>query len=114
MKDHRRFRRRALLYELKVTDKNTGEALGRVANITTDGLMLVHADRILNNSIFTLQIELPEKIFGRDHIVCDAKCKWCKPAENTELFEAGFQLLEMGEIDIQTIVALITKYRILD
>jgi PilZ domain. len=114
MKDNRRFRRRSLLFELKVTEKNSGEALGRVANLTPDGLMLVNADRIVDNSLVTLRIELPEKIFGKDTIDCDAKCMWCRPVVNTKLFEAGFQLLEMGEMDVQTIVALITKYRILD
>ena len=114
MKENRRFRRRSLLFELKVTDKNTGEGLGRVANITPDGLMLVNADHIVDNTMVKLRIELPELIFGKAHIDCDAKCMWCRPGINKKLFEAGFQLLEMGEIDIQTIVALITKYRVLD
>jgi hypothetical protein len=99
---------------LKVIDKNSGESLGRVANITPEGLMLVNADRILDNAMKTLRIELPELLFGKAHIDCDAKCMWCRPATHTKLFEAGFQLLEMGEMDIQTIVALITKYRVLD
>jgi hypothetical protein len=114
MKENRRFRRRSLLFELKVTDKNSGVVLGRVANITPDGLMLVNADRIIENSMITLRIELPELLFGKAHIECDAKCMWCRPVAQSKLFEAGFQLLEMGEMDIQTIVALITKYRVLD
>jgi PilZ domain len=114
MKENRRFRRRSLLFELKVSDKNTGQAVGRVANLTPEGLMLVNADRIVDNSVLTLRIELPELIFGKAAIDCDAKCMWCRPGVNGKLFEAGFQLLEMGEMDIQTIVALITKYRVLD
>jgi PilZ domain len=114
VKENRRFRRRSLLYQLKVTNKNTGEGLGKVANITPDGLMLLNADRIVDDTMVTLRIELPELIFGKAHIDCDAKCMWCRPGINKKLFEAGFQLLEMEEMDIQTIVALITKYRVLD
>ena len=114
MKENRRFRRRSLLYQLKVTNKNTGEGLGKVANITPDGLMLVNADRAVDNTTVSLRIELPELIFGKAYIDCDAKCMWCRPGIDKKLFEAGFQLLEMEETDIQTIVALITKYRVLD
>jgi hypothetical protein len=39
---------------------------------------------------------------------------WCKPGENTDFFEVGLQLLEVPGREIEAIVALITKYRLLD
>jgi hypothetical protein len=114
MKEKRKYRRRSLVYNLQVADRNTGDIVGRVANLSPEGVMLITTDRMVNDTVLKLSIALPEKIFDRDRIECEARCMWCKPGENTDFFEVGLQLLEVPGREIEAIVALITKYRLLD
>jgi hypothetical protein len=112
--EKRKVRRRSLLYDFEVIEKSSGYSVGRIINISLEGLMLISTERQMNDTISELSIKLPEKIFGKDTIDCKAKCMWCKKGENTEFFEAGFHLFELPADDIKTIVGLITKYRLLD
>ncbi|HEX7510586.1 MAG TPA: PilZ domain-containing protein [Chitinivibrionales bacterium] len=114
MSEKRKYRRRSLLYNLQVVDIRSGEAIGHVANLSPEGLMLVTGKRHEQGETVKLSIALPEKIFERDRIECEAQCMWCRVSENTDNFDVGLQLLEISQQDIEAIVALITKYRLLD
>jgi hypothetical protein len=114
MNEKRQYRRRSLVYNLQVVDKNTGDIVGRVANLSPEGLMLITTDRLVKDMQLELSMALPEKIFNRDRIECAAKCTWCKRNATTDFYEAGLQLFGVTDRDIEAIVALITKYRLLD
>ncbi|HAJ80355.1 MAG TPA: hypothetical protein DCO75_11360 [Fibrobacteres bacterium] len=114
MDEKRKFRRRSLVYNFKVMDMATGASVGRLANLSPEGLMLITTDRMMNNPEMKLSIVLPEKISGKNCIECKAKCMWCKSAVNSDFFEAGFQLTEIPDEDLAAIVIVITKYRLLD
>ena len=114
MDEKRQYRRRSLVYNLQVADRNTGEIVGRVANLSPQGLMLITTDRLVQDAQLDLSIALPEKIFNRDRIECSAQCMWSKRNAATDFYEVGLQLFEVTDRDIEAIVALITKYRLLD
>jgi hypothetical protein len=112
--EKRKLRRRSLLYDFDVVDRNSGLSVGRIINLSLEGLMLISTERQVNNTVLDLSIKLPETIFGKNAIECRATCMWCKKNEKTDFFEAGFHLFELPEQDIKAIVGLITKYRLLD
>ena len=112
--EKRKLRRRSLLYDFEVVEKDSGASVGRIINISLEGLMLISTDRQVSDTVLDLRIKLPETIFGKNNIDCKAQCMWCKKNKNTDFYEAGFHLLELPEDDIKAIVGLITKYRLLD
>jgi hypothetical protein len=97
-----------------VVNRSTCEIIGHVANLSTEGIMLITSDSMVHDTVLKLSIALPEKIFDRDRIECEAKCMWCKVSPNSDFFEAGLQLCEVSEQEIKAIVGLIAKYRFLD
>jgi hypothetical protein len=112
--EKRKVRRRSLLFDFEVVETATGTAVGRIVNISLEGLMLIATQRQINDMVLDLQIKLPEMIFGKTTIDCKAKCMWCKKNENTDFYEAGFHLFELPDDDIKAIVGLITRYRLLE
>jgi hypothetical protein len=112
--EKRKLRRRSLLYDFEVIEKNTGASIGRIINISLEGMMLISTDRYMSDTIMDVSIKLPETIFGKNTVDCAAKCMWCKKNEHTDFYEVGFHLFELPEDDIKAIVGLITKYRLLD
>jgi hypothetical protein len=112
--EKRKVRRRSLLYDFEVVDSATGRSVGKIVNISLEGLMLIATESQISDAVLDLQIKLPEKISGKNDINCKAKCMWCKKSEHTDFYEAGFHLFELPDDDIKAIVSLITQYRLLE
>ncbi len=112
--EKRKVRRRSLVFDFEVVEASSGLSVGRLINISLEGMMLISTERHMSDTVLELSIKLPETIFGKNHIDCKAKCMWCKKNEKTDFFEAGFHLFELPEDDIKAIVSLVTKYRLLD
>ena len=112
--ERRKLRRRSLLYDFEVIERSSGESVGRIINISLEGLMLISTSRHVSDTVLDLRIKLPELIFGKDVIDCKAKCMWCIKNKNTDFYEAGFHLFELPDEDIRAIVGLIAKFRLLD
>jgi hypothetical protein len=114
MNEKRRFRRRSLAHNLIVSDSKTGTQVGQLANLSPEGFMLVTSECLVDKTIMNLQITLPEKTHERHVILCKAECKWCSRSENSELFEAGFQLLDMNDSIRAELGSIIAEYLVLD
>jgi hypothetical protein len=112
--EKRKVRRRSLLFDFEVVESASGSPVGRIVNISLEGLMLIATERQINDTVLDLQIKLPEMIFGKTTIDCKARCMWCKQNDKTDFFEAGFHLFELPDDDIKAIVGLVTRYRLLE
>jgi hypothetical protein len=112
--EKRKVRRRSLLYDFEVIERTSGMTVGKIVNISLEGMMLIATDNQVNDTISDLRILLPEMINDKNAIDCKAKCMWCKKNGATDFYEAGFHLFEIPENDIKAIVSLITRYRLLE
>ena len=113
-KEKRKVRRRSLLYDFEVIEPDSGMTVGKIVNISLEGMMLIATDCQVSDTVCELQIMLPEMISGKNTIDCKTKCMWCKKNGVTDFYEVGFQLLDIPENDIKAIVSLITRYRLLE
>jgi hypothetical protein len=112
--EKRKVRRRSLLYDFEVIEPESGMCIGRIVNISLEGMMLVATDSQVSNSVCELRVLLPELISGKNTIDCKGKCMWCKKNGDTDFYEVGFHLFDIPENDIKAIVSLITRYRLLE
>jgi len=82
-------------HHVKVLDQVTDEILGRVVDVTADGLMLVVPERIEPGRQFNFRIILPRIVSGKMDIEVSAEAIWCKPDTNPDFFKVGFKFLNL-------------------
>jgi hypothetical protein len=98
-KERRKRPRKNTPHYLFVTEAEEGKVLGRLVDITSDGLMLVSAEAIPTKNYFRLQITLPRMVEDRSELVVEAESIWCKPDKNPEFFRIGFRFLNLSGQD---------------
>lgn len=110
MEEKRTQKRRSSIYYLEVFDVDTGKQLGRLVDITTEGLMLISEEPTPTNVPLKCRMVLPAEILGRTNIIFEATCKWCRKSVNPELYEAGYRSIIADPGDIDAIEMLIQRF----
>lgn len=107
MEERRKQSRQRLMSETVVLDANTGELLGRIGNLTTEGLML-RSDQALDiDYTYALQIRLPDEVGGRAELNLEARSLWSQRAVDPTYFATGFEILNVDEEDRKVLEILI-------
>lgn len=105
--DPRMDRRRHLHYYAKVNNRDTGEMIGRVADISLSGVMLVRADGIESGKTYALRVLLPEVFEEKGHIDFEAVSRWCKKDVNPDFHVIGFEITHIDSKNEKMIMQLI-------
>lgn len=92
MLERRKVRRRNLFYYLEVFEEETKNFVGRLIDITPDGMMLESEEAIEVKKGYRLSMELPNSFVWKPKIIFDAKSVWCRKEDDFERYKAGFQL----------------------
>lgn len=107
---NRKFKRRHLIYYLKVYDRKTGVLIGHLADITTDGFMLVSEAPIKTEVDFNFKITLPAEFAGNRDIALDSRSIWCKKDVNPDFYATGFKISNIENRDIELFEMLIDSF----
>lgn len=91
--------RRHLIYYLKVENRVTGEIIGRVVDITPNGLLLIGKDKFDDKSEIPVRVELGDELFEKmhGHLELDIQCRWSKQDVNPNYYVNGFAFLNHKE-----------------
>ncbi|MBA1148685.1 PilZ domain-containing protein [Ectothiorhodospiraceae bacterium WFHF3C12] len=93
--ENRRQRRRQLIFYLPVHDRATGEKLGLLGDITTEGLLIISREAIPEGQVLELEIvnntshPLPTPLRLR------GESRWSHPDVNPDYYATGVELLEV-------------------
>lgn len=114
MDDHRRLKRRHLLYCLRVVDRDTGEPVGSLVDITREGLMLIGPRPLDTGRVHRLRMDLPPAVVPGDRLDLDAEGVWSRRDHDPALHVTGFRLLDPTLESRHAIHLLIDDYGLLD
>jgi hypothetical protein len=92
MEERRKTARIRLTFEVIVYDIKTGERVGHLADISTEGIMLVGGRAMKINNVYEFRITLPVSIYGKTEISFNAVCLWSGKVEKSTKYQAGFQI----------------------
>jgi len=109
--EQRKARRRHLIFNLEVTDEESGKVLGRLADLTKDGIMVVAREPLPTDRLYRLRITVPE---GLRDLSFEARSRWSAQDANADYFDTGFQLLEVEPGHADIVHRLITTYGFAD
>lgn len=97
-----REKRKSLFYKFEVLNAED-QFIGYLGDITLNGLKVVSEESIQLNSKHSLKIKLPPRIGGKEEIVFEAECVWCKKDEENKNYQLGFKAHHENSENINTI-----------
>lgn len=113
MNEKRKAPRKIANEVLEVFDQVTGTQLGRVVNISAEGLMLLSSEQFHIGSVFQVDLRLPRLIKGHSKISFGAEVVWTTQAAQPGSFWTGLRMIDISEDDILTIDELIFDWHVL-
>lgn len=112
--EQRKIPRRHLFFYLRVFDRETGQQLGNLVDITAEGVMLVSEHPFELGNLYRLRMELPSEVFAQGRLDFDAECLWSGNGVNPSFYDSGFRLLEIDEDARLCVHYLIEMYGFVD
>lgn len=106
----RRARRKHLIYFVRVRSSSEESFTGRLVNISSKGLKLITKENLFLGDTYHLDISLPEKMYKLKNIVCMGKTMWHRRSTSGDHFSAGFEIVEIDEINKDGLNELIKDF----
>jgi hypothetical protein len=103
MKDERRADRAEIASFLEVRDGSNDREIGRVTEITTEGMKLQTPEPMAPDAVFELEMAMPPAKRTREAIRFEAQIVWCTKSVDTGLYESGVQMKGLSDADIAEI-----------
>jgi hypothetical protein len=110
MENRRKINRRYLLYFVRVYDAATRQQIGNLVDITPRGAMIVSQDPILAGQAIRLRVELTADITDKPYLEFPARSIWCHPDLDPNLFNTGFEILELTSVESGIIQKIIETF----
>ena len=99
---------------ISVVDVASGQDLGRVANLSLEGLMLVNNQPLNADCIYQLKLiidgsQIPGAGYDLREVIIGVDCLWASPAKSTSAsaYWSGCQIIDISESDFEAIKQLI-------
>ncbi len=107
---NRKIKRRHLIYYLRVYDAARGVIIGHIADISTDGIMVISEDSIPADTDFMLKMIMPKELEGTKELVFQARSIWSKKDINPDFYANGFKIHDISSPDAELIEYLIDEF----
>ena len=105
--ERRRIKRRHLIYYLRVTDSNTGNLMGHLVDINTQGIMLMSEEQIEPGTVFSMSASWHNLDQKEESVQFKAESRWCKKDVNPTFYLTGYKLMDVSYEAFGTIQDLI-------
>lgn len=103
MNEHRRAPRKTAYMTIPVSDAMTGQPIGRIGNLSIDGMLLVCNHAVADDALFQLAFELVDADGSPRMIEVGVHEQWNEPANVPGQFWVGFQFIDVAAGDLATI-----------
>lgn len=108
MKEERTLKRRHLIYYLEVYNDTTGEQMGHLVDITTQGMKLISKQAIPLDTSFSFRMALPKGYFPDPVIHFNGTSRWAGRDVNPDFHVTGFEVQNLDPEARKVVVKLIT------
>ena len=108
--EKRQLARRHLIYYLRVWDTREDKLLGHLADVSTDGIMIVGETQVELDKEYQLKMLLPSTSGDSEPLEFKANSCWSSNDVNKLFYDTGFQFSVISEATIHRINGLIDEY----
>lgn len=106
MKDRRKHPRVPAPFEINIYDKNTHVHIGRLVNLSPEGIMLVGGKPMGVNCVYECRMTLPVSIYGKNEITFEAVCLWTDKVKDSDRYQGGFSV-KNAPIELRELMKLV-------
>jgi hypothetical protein len=110
MQEKRHSQRKVANEILIIVDQITGNQIGRVVNISSEGLMLLSDEPMVTGSVYQLDLLLPNPVRDQQKVAFAAEAVWCTEASQPESYWSGFHIIDIANEDVLIIDELILDW----
>ncbi len=103
MNEYRRSPRKAPFVNTTVTDLMTGEVMGRIGNLSSDGMLMVCDAEVVDDALFQLAFDLFEADGSSQSIKVGVQEMWCEAANVPGQFWAGFHFIDISDDNLNAV-----------
>ena len=107
--DGRRLARKRMNKFLRLTDRASSQVLGRVMDMTTEGIMLISASPLRQMDDISVSMGLPADFEGGAMITFEAKIVWTKKSNHSNNYATGLKIESISDQDKAIISRLISR-----
>ena len=106
----RKSKRCRLTQYLRIFDRETGELLGQLENVSIEGIMLSGEKNLEEGKIYHMWMDLPARMEDCFQIIFNARNVWSSKYANADLYNSGFEFTKINEQNVELIKRLIEEY----
>ncbi len=77
----------------------TGETLGRIGNLSVDGMMLISSHAMREEQLFQVQFQLHDAQWVQHRFEVGIQCLWCDEARTENTFWTGCKLIDISDAE---------------
>ena len=109
VQDNRGQKRIEVSEVIKVVDRQTGNTVGQLVNISEDGLMLLSPEPVPENSIFQLSLEFSANSASAADgpLMIGVESLWNNSSSDQSQHWVGFYIIDISEQDLERIRQLV-------
>jgi hypothetical protein len=111
MSEKRKFNRIHLIHYLRLFDRKTGDLIGNLVDLTSEGLQLISEKPIENGTLLEIRMEFPEPVDDQQELQLNAVAVWCDHQMDPDLFSVGCKLIPVTPTNVTIIRDLIENYQ---
>ena len=109
MRDKRKLKRRHLIYYLHVLERVSGNLIGYLVDISTEGIMIMSENPIEAGTVLELKIMLESEMSAKQYLYFDASVLRCVKSINGTTYDIGCKLLNLSPEDFREIEMIIDE-----
>ena len=92
---------------LKISESGKERELGRVSDISTDGIRLQASDPIATETTYEFEMALPLREGSNKSVTFHGEVVWCRKSPQSGYYDAGVQLVDVPQKTCKTIRKII-------
>lgn len=111
MNERRNIERKGFSYYMQLTDNDTQELVGHLADISSGGFKLDSQAPIPIDKDYRFRMDLDSEIATKPFMTFLARSKWCQVDPlDPFIYNVGFQLVNIAPPDLEIFIRMMEKY----
>ena len=112
MDNRRKLRRRDTRHHLSVWNRETDQPIGRLVNLTTNGMKIISEQPVDTDKTYHLRMELPTlpddplltpEVEVAEQVQFDARSVWCQRKKTLDFWDTGMELTNVSQETVDSI-----------
>ncbi len=109
--EQRRSHRKYLDHVVQVTNAMTGVVMGRIGNLSIDGMMLIASVPVREDALFQVSFQLPDDSGRSVPLEIGLHEQWTEPANAPGQYWAGFRIIDIAPRELEVLKSFVLGHR---